>query len=117
MLSTWESHLKQVFKFLKLILLLSVVGITTWFVTRNRLETTIDFWPLANPLVKPVYYVFLLGMLTGVVISISVLGYNLIALYASNQKLKRDIKKLQAELPLVNIRPEPSADLRLSPDL
>jgi len=109
--------LKQVFKFLKLALLLAVIGITTLFVTRNRLETTIDFWPLANPLVKPVYYVFLLGMLTGVVMSTLVLGYNLIALFAANQKLKRDVRKLQLEQPKVAVRPEPSAELRLSPDL
>ena len=109
--------MKQIFKFLKLALLLLVIGSTAWFVTRNRLETTIDFWPLTNPATKPVYYVFLLGMLTGVVISILVLGYNLISLFASNQKLKREVKKLQLELPKITIKPEPHADLRLTPDL
>jgi hypothetical protein len=56
-------------------------------------------------------------MLTGVVMSTLVLGYNLIALFAANQKLKRDVRKLQLEQPKVAVRPEPSADLRLSPDL
>jgi hypothetical protein len=109
--------LSQITRFLKLSFILSLIALTTWFVTRNSLQTTIDFWPLANPLNLPVYSVFGLGIFTGVTLCMLTLGYGLLALYTSNQKLKRELKLATQDSPKVTMKPDPTADVRLTPDL
>lgn len=83
----------------------------------NTVQTTIDFWPLTNPMELPVYSVFGLGIFTGVIICILTLGYGLLALYTSNQKLKRELKIARQDTPKVTMKPDPTADVRLTPDL
>jgi len=109
--------MKLAWRFFKLAAVILIVLTTAWFVTRNRTETSIDFWPITNPMVKPVYSIFGLGMLLGIGVTILASGYTMLTLIAANQKLKREIKKIQTEAPQIVVKPEPSADVRLSPDL
>jgi len=109
--------MKVAWRFLKLFAVILIVVATAWFVTRNRTDASIDFWPITSPMVKPVYMIFGFGMLFGIAMTVIASCYTILSLVASNQKLKREMKKLQTISPQITMKPEPSADVRLSPDL